>query len=269
MRESTVAILRHRATMDVTRATLGPVTSTIVAPLVEGVYQVDLKTPGYRPSQWFVDVLENGITKLNVVLVVDPAHVRGVTISIDALAPLETQRLLSASVNVLGFVGLTGTALLRALDPIRQAGLLNILAKCAVTWFPTGQVVSSYLRELLEIRGDRCFVVVPHTLREEAKNSVVSGLLREVAEKLHQPPDGFVHAGSFKTDDRYGNLQLTFFVQGDRWVCDLDIDEAEGVEHVFQATWQESTHTVSNPYNIQQILLQHQKLDPHYDLILT
>lgn len=268
VRESTVATLRHRATMAVTRATLGPVPSTIIAPLAEGVYQVAFETPGYRPSQFFVDVRESGVTRLDAVSVVDPTRVRGLVIASDALARPDTLRLLNASAKVLGFVGRTGAELLAALDPLRQAGFLNILAKSAVTMFPSGVSVASYFQELLEIRGARVFAVVPPALRDDAMNSVPVGLLREVSDTLHRPPDGFAHAGSFKTADRYGNLQLTFFTRGDQWVCDLDIDEAAGIEHVFQAAWQESMHADSQPYDIQQILLQHQKLDPLYDLVL-
>jgi hypothetical protein len=47
------------------------------------------------------------------------------------------------------------------------------------------------------------------------------------AELLHHPPDGFMHAGSFKTLDHDGNLQLTFFSKSSDWLADIDIDDAK------------------------------------------
>jgi hypothetical protein len=37
---------------------------------------------------------------------------------------------------------------------------------------------------------------------------------------LHHPPSGFGHPWSFKSRDRFGNLQLTFFTDGSAWVVD-------------------------------------------------
>ena len=127
--------------------------------------------------------------------------------------------LLNASSNVLGFVGKKGKALYDALDeldeqqPIRKAGMMNIFAKTAATGFANGRTVLSYIQELRELRGDRFYAVVSKELREETKNSIDQGLFHKADESQHRPPDGFTSAKSFKTSDRYGNLQLTLLCQ--------------------------------------------------------
>jgi len=119
-----------------------------------------------------------------------------------------------------------------------------------------------------EIRGDRFFVRVTQELREETKNSIAEGLFHSANESLHHPPAGFDHAGSFKTPDHYGNLQLTFFTDGENWVADVDIDDAGGVEHVFQVLRNKFSGQPTHPYNIHEILVGFQKLDPGYRFVV-
>ena len=123
----------------------------------------------------------------------------------------------------------------------------------------------SYIQELRELRGDRFFATVPKELREETKNSVDEGLFDPADSSLHHPPAGFTHAGSFKTPDHYGNLQLTFFMNeaGD-CVADIDIDDARGIEHVFQVLRNKLSGKPTHPYNIHEILVGYQHNDPGY-----
>jgi hypothetical protein len=202
------------------------------------------------------------------VCAVDPDKVASLDVPAFDNLREDAKRTLMASDTVLGFEGKTGAALLGALDPIRQAGFLNIIAKTVETVFANGRSVASHLQKLLELRGDRFFVTVSHELREDTKNSVHEGLFEEVSGLLHHIPAGFTEAGSFKTRDRYGNLQLTFSVRGDEWRADVDIDDAGGFGHVFQVIRNALTGSPTHPYNIHQLLLQHQKLDPGYDLVL-
>jgi hypothetical protein len=110
---------------------------------------------------------------------------------------------------------------------------------------------------------------VAKELRDEVKNSVASGLFHEVSGKLHTPPPGFVAADSFKTLERYGNLQITFFCKPEtlEFLADVDIDDAQGIEHVFQVVRNRLSGGETHPYDIHEILLQHQRLDPGYRLI--
>jgi hypothetical protein len=90
------------------------------------------------------------------------------------------------------------------------------------------------------------------------------GLFHEADDSLHHPPVGFERAGSFKTDDRYGNLQVSFFAKNDQWRADIDIDDASGLGHVFQVMRNFLTGRPTHPFDIHQILLLHQRLDPGY-----
>jgi hypothetical protein len=63
-------------------------------------------------------------------------------------------------------------------------------------------------------------------------------------------------------------LQLTFFVKGDEWVADIDIDDAGGLEHVFQVLRNKLSGRPTHPYNIHEILVKFQQLDPGYRLMV-
>jgi hypothetical protein len=92
----------------------------------------------------------------------------------------------------------------------------------------------------------------------------------EVPAMLHIPPPNFVALDSFKTADRYGNLQITFFTRPERleFIADIDIDDAQGIEHVFQVVDHSVLSTETHPYDIHEIMLEYQKLDPGYRLFV-
>jgi hypothetical protein len=143
------------------------------------------------------------------------------------------------------------------------------LSKCERTPLLNGRTVLSYIEELLEIRGDRFFARVPKELREEVKNSVAEDFFKPVSGALHHPPAGFTSAGSFKTDDSYGNLQLTFFMkETGECVADIDIDDAAGIGHIFQVLRNKITGRPTHPFDIHEILVFHQKLDPGYRFLV-
>lgn len=232
--------------------------------LPPGVYRLLVDPPSYHPAAMFLPV--DGEREKTLVFAVDPEKV--ISLECPAFSAVEgALPLLDASRQVLGFDGKAGEALYNALDDIRRAGLLNILAKCRRTRTARGAAVIESLREVRELRGDRFFAVVPHELREDVKNSLAAGLFFEVNGSLHRPPDGYSLAGSYKTPDSYGNLQLTFFSSGDNWMADIDIDDAGGLEHFFQVLRNSVTGRPTHPYDIHQILIARQELDPGYRLI--
>ena len=234
--------------------------------VVSGVYHVRIDPPSYLPSAVFAMVAGNGEGDTTVRLAVDAVKVKRARFPRFADLLPDARRLLDASAALLGFQGTTSGALYDAFDDVRRAGLLNVLAKSADTILTNGRTVVSYLTEVTELRGDRVFAVVPHELREETKNSARAGLFDEAPSGLHHPPAGFTSAGSFKTPDHYGNLQLTFFSNGPDWVADIDVDDAGGLAHVFQVARNALTGRPTHPYDIHQILIGHQGLDPGYGL---
>ena len=233
----------------------------------QGLYRIEVDPPSYFTMSAFVNIGGSGVTDKAYTFAVDPKKV--IRVDFPDYGDLGNARaLLEASKNVLGFAGSAGKKLYEALDDIRRAGMLNIFAKSRRTPLEGQGTAIDYYRELKEVRGDRFFVGVPQEFREHVKNSAASGLFEAADETLHHPPDGFERAGSWKTLDRYGNLQLSFFANGNDWVCDVDIDDAAGLEHVFQVVRNAVTGQPTHPYNIHEILIGYQEIDPGYKLVV-
>jgi hypothetical protein len=256
----------------------------------QGLYRIETVPLSYMPVDENIKIKGSGTTPYQAVFPVDPKKVVDVIFPKYNKLPEDAQTLLSKSSKVLGFGDAAGEALYEALakDNVKRAGLLNILAKTNATRLSNGRTVLSYLQELRELRGDRFFVVASKELREETKHSVadnlfernvpeeakqnsVDSLFKKVSGSLHHLPAqfvGYTDAGSFKTRDNYGNLQLTFFMKGDECVADIDIDDAAGLKHIFQVLNNMLPGNDTHPYTIQQILIAHQKLDPGYTFVL-
>ncbi len=258
--------LRHQGTGAVKVVQVPMSKAANISKLSPGVYQVQADPASYFATGCFVSVSSDGKTPLTMAFPVDPMKVKDVDFPTFSSLAADAKRILSDTQSLLGFTGVSSAALYDQLDDIRKAGLMNIFAKSSATIFQNGRPVISYIQRLNELRGDRFFAVVPQELREETKNSVADGLFREVPEGLHHPPAEFEHAGSYKTLDHYGNLQLTFFTNGADWVADMDIDDAAGLAHVFQVLRNELEHRTTHPYDIHEILIRHQQLDPGYEL---
>jgi hypothetical protein len=233
----------------------------------QGLYRVEVDPPSYLPVGAFANT--GNADAVRLVFPVDAAKVTGTKFPTFTALSADSKTVLTAGTQVLGFENVSGETLWEGLDEIRRAGFLNIMAKTSATAFANGRAVASYFKQLLEIRGDRFFVTVPHELREETKNAAVSGLFTSVDGSLHHPPKDFTLAGSFKTQDRYGNLQLTFFSDGSEWRADVDIDDAAGLEHVFQVVRNAVAGRPTHPFDIHEILLVHQRIDPGYDLLVA
>jgi hypothetical protein len=235
----------------------------------EGTYRIEVDPPSYLPVSRFIVIKSEGTTSIDIPFPVDHSKVKRVEFPSHEKLVDDAKRVLEASVGVLGFETFSGAALYERLDNIRRAGLLNIVAKLGRTRFdPDGRSALSFVQQLVELRGDRFFAVVQKTLREETKNAVHSGQFVEAPGMLHHPPDGFEHAGSFKTTDHFANLQLTFFARGDQWLADIDIDDANGIAHMFQVLRNTITGRPTHPFDVHELLVSYQKLDPGYALIV-
>jgi hypothetical protein len=238
----------------------------------QGIYQVSIDPPSYHPVGRFVTVQTSGVTEMSFPFPVDIAKIVSITFPTFPNLLKDLRTVLTNSPNVLGFENTTGESLYTALDDLRRGGVLNIARKSLATRLSNDKSVLSLIKEIRELRGDRFFAFVEKELREEVKNSVNTGLFHPVSGSLHHLSaqfEGFTDAGSFKTDDHFGNLQLTFFMKGEECVADIDIDDAGGIEHIFQVLRNHFTGSPTHPYNIHQILMRHQHLDPGYRFNLS
>jgi hypothetical protein len=239
----------------------------------QGLYYIDLAPLSYMPKDAFIEIKGSGATPYRTLFPVNPKRVIDVTFPKYDKLPTDGQTLLGKSDKVLGFETKIGEELYNALknEKLKCAGMLNIIAKTNATRLSNGKTVLSYLKDLRELRGDRFFVVASKELREETKHSVGDGLFKKADSSLHHLPTQFVdytNAGSFKTPERYGNLQLTFFMKGDDCVADIDIDDASGLEHFFQVVNNMLPGNDTHPYTIHEILVGYQKLDPGYSFVV-
>jgi hypothetical protein len=234
----------------------------------QGLYRIEIDAPSYLPVNRFVTIPSGKPGNLSVTCPID--HNKVIRLDPPPYDTLTAQavRLLDASTDVLSFPGKRGEPLYSALDDLRKAGLLNILAKASRTRYPNGKSVVEHMRVINELRQDRFFVQVSQELRDDTKNSVAAGLFHPVPATLHSAPAGFTSAGSFKTEDRYGNLQLTFWQNGENFRADVDIDDAAGLEHVFQVLRNALTDRPTHPYDIHEILIAYQEIDPGYRLVV-
>ncbi len=234
-----------------------------------GIYKLQVFPVRYRPVGRFVRVIEGKTVRHAIILPVEPDRViRPDFVDYELLGD-DLKRVLEAS-SVEGLETFTGAGLFGELDDFRKAGLLNIYAKMKRTKFPNGRDAFSYVSSMTRIRAQRFFARVQKELRDEVKNSMAANLFNEASGALHTPPPEFSSAGSFKTPERHGNLQLTFFCNHDTldFMIDADIDDAQGIGHIFQVLRPVFTGQNTNPYDIHEILLAYQKIDPMYTLVV-
>lgn len=234
----------------------------------QGLYRLEIDALSYQPVSQFVNVGSSGPTEKAFTLPVD--HNKVVSVQFPAFADIlaDARTLLQNSAQVLGFEGKTGTDLYSALDDIRRGGFLNLVAKSGRTRLTNNRTVLSYIQTLTEVRGDRFFASVDPALHSETQHAVTDELFHDADDTLHTPPPGFEKVDSFKTFDTFGNLQLTFSATPDRsqWQVDMDIDNAQGFEHFFQVL--SNIGGATHPYDIHEILLAFQEIDPGYVLLL-
>ncbi|MBN2030186.1 hypothetical protein JW824_08060 [bacterium] len=237
--------------------------------LVPGIYRVSIFPTRYRPIRFFTMVQDGQTKKETRTLPVDPEKVTGIQAPEFADLPDDLKHVLNHS-EVESYPDKKGEYLYLSFDHIQKAGLLNIYHKMHATSFQNGRNCFSFVISLIRVRGDRFFARVSVDFRDEVKNSLSDHLFHEADDSLHNPPVGYSRAGSFKTQDQYGNLQLSFFLKNDSldFMIDADIDNAAGILHCFQVIQHHLTGEGTHPYDIHEILVQHQKLDPGYKLLV-
>ena len=261
--------LRHQSLAhDPAFRVLKPARTIIIKDLYQnpqGLYRIEVDAPSYVAVSQFLNIPGSGPGQLAVTLPINKDRVVSVMFPEFTSLNSDAIRLLSAS--TIG--NLTGAPLYESFDSQRKAGFLNLVAKAAHTRLLDDTTVLSYLDRITEQRGDRLFAIAAPALHDEVVHSATDDLFQSVSDTLHQPPPGFALVGSYKTPDHYGNLQLTFSSNGTDWSVDMDIDDAQGFEHLFQVVHNSVTGQPTHPYDIHEILIEYQELDPGYRFVLV
>lgn len=206
-------------------------------------WEMRVRCKGYESVGQYITIGRAGL-EINVTLPVDPKAARG-SFPLYGGLPTDITRMIPEADYL-------------ALDDHQKAGLLNIACKARAEG-----LIDCFLR-VEKVQRDRIFVLVSTALGRviEARDyNAVSG-------SLHTPPEGFHHLGSYKSNDKFGNIQLTLFGKtGEQDViADVDIDDAAGLRHAFQVIRNHASGEPTHPYAIREILLGHQGLHPGYGL---
>lgn len=232
-------------------------------------YSVRAFPSRHRPVGHIVLMPFDGPATAELFCPINPERVSDVVFPDYERLPPELAKVLDSS-SLEGWAAeIQGGALYTGLTAVQRAGLLNLFSKMHNFGFDQGHTVWSAVTRLYRVLPDRIFVDVEAALRDRVQKELRTERFREVSGKLHTPPPGFDVAGSFKTDERHGNLQLSFFVSQTNPVTfkvDADIDDVAGVGHVFQVLRNFVTAGATHPYDIHQILTFRQEVPPLYDL---
>ncbi|HEY6972147.1 MAG TPA: hypothetical protein VJA94_23245 [Candidatus Angelobacter sp.] len=240
-----------------------------------GTYRFQLSPTNYQVIQFFLNLPPGGtfVRDKPCVFPVDPDQVIDIGAPPFGNLPAELQDFLNAAdIQKDGGIvpdgsapPLTGDDLYSALPPKLKAALLNLFLKSSNTTLPDGSTCFSHLHILREQDQDRLFATADAALLQGAINSKK---LHSVDFSLHKEILEYKLFSSFKTFDSQGNLQLTFSQKnnGNDLLVDMDIDEAQGIAHVFEVI-----HNVfaglTNPYNVREILMAAQGLRPLYSFV--
>lgn len=229
-------------------------------------YLIKVYPTRHRPVGQFV-IPRAPETTVQLYAPLDPERVTAVHFPAYADVPPDLRVVLEQS-TVEGLAG-SGEAVYAGLTDMQRAGLFNLFAKMSSVGFDEARTIWSSVERIYRVRPDRLFVDVDPALRDLVKSAVAGERFVQVSGRLHTPPPGFVDAGSFKTTERYGNLQLSFFASIDAplaFKVDADIDDAAGLGHAFQVLRNWVTRGTTHPYDIHQILVFRQEVALPYDL---
>jgi hypothetical protein len=271
-----LVVVAHRTGRLAARIAGKPGSRVIRVPdLAQGeVYLVKVFPLRHRAVAHFLGTGAGARIELEIVCPADPRRVQSIVpppyeaLAAHARAMLEASVLEHPPRNVSG-AALYGSS---ELSDVQRAGLLNLLAKMEHAPLPDGGTVLEHVESLYRIRGDRIFANVALPLRDLVRTGVDAQLFRLVDGSLHKPDPAFRLVDSYKTLEPYGNLQITFFASVApplRFTADIDIDDAQGIGHIFQVIEHHVTGAQTSPYDIHEILIRHQFLDPGYQLVLA
>lgn len=239
------------------------------------VYRVMVSPANHSIVQFFVTLTDGATTEFTAPVPINAQKVLSIDApAFEALSPLAKGILNTAEAPHFndghgGF--LRGPDLYSALTrlPLLKACFLNIIAKSAATDLQDGGSCLDHFQGIFRLEQDRFFVRTSAALVEETAQS---NAFHAVSTAMHNSMPGYQIVSSYKTFDRYGNLQLTFQRRGetgDDYAADVDIDDAQGFEHIFQVLRNE-VQGPTDPYNIHDVLLQQNpRVDPGYNFVFA
>jgi len=235
-----------------------------------GVAEVFIKPKRYRYKSIFINVIGGQDNSINEDLFVDPDKARPTLLDFDDLnAKLYGEDLL----RILKDSGIKKAAW-NDLDKRNRATVLNLSAKMFHDRMKNGDAVIKNIDSIVQKMLDK-----NHRERIYAMaNGSFLGALRKFPEQyrsvsgsLHHFFDDFTavsQQNSFKSRDNAGNIQFTFATNpAGASLADVDLDDHTGIQHAAEVLKHKITGADTNPYDIHQILIYFQGIDPGYRLL--
>ena len=235
-----------------------------------GLAEVFIKPTRYRAKSIFINVMPGELNHITEDFFVDPARARPSLMDFQDLAGklygTELLRILNASD--------IGEASWNAIRPRNRATILNLSAKMLKETTSSGRTLITLVRTineslLTEPLRARIYSDVDDNLLNELKN--FPQRFRSVSGVLHDFPDGSTPVSgenSFKSNDAAGNIQFTFARKIEAgFEADIDLDDHAGILHAADVLKHKIVGHDTDPYDIHEILIFFQHLDPEYRLL--
>jgi hypothetical protein len=234
---------------------------------VDNRYLLDIRLPHRRTVRWVLTAApwkSDAVTRIHVP--VNPEQVQTATFpSFDAL-PEHVRRLCERGRNG----ARRARAFYRALPAPERGNLLNCCARAASLALDEDltllHLFDSAAARLIDLRPDRLRIAIDAAAGARIAQSFNSGALMPVSASLHAPPPVYDVVGSAKTPDPMLALQITLFKGAADYLVELDFDEMQGLGCIFRVVNEERLLNFGHPYNVHQLLVRHNDIDPGYTL---
>jgi hypothetical protein len=235
-----------------------------------GLAEVFIKPKKYRYKSIFINVVGGQENSINEDLFVDPDKARPTLMDFDDLKSkvygTDLLRILEESK--------IKKAKWDALDKKNRATVLNLSAKMFNDKLKNGDALIKSVESIVEKKLDkdhreRIYAIVNGNLLG-ALRKFPEGF-RSVSGSLHNFFDDWVPVGqqnSFKSRNDAGNIQFTFATNpAGGSLADIDLDDHTGIKHAADVLRHKITGANTNPYDLHQILIYFQGIDPGYRLL--
>jgi hypothetical protein len=248
--------------------------TTVVLPGVPafptGLAEVFIKPKKYRYKSIFINVIGGENNSINEDLFVDPDKARPTLMDFDDLnAKLYGAGLL----KILEKSGIKKAAW-NDLDKRNRATVLNLSAKMFHDRLKNGDPllgsVETIVQKMLDKNHrERIFATVNDKLLATLRKFPEQ--YRSVSGSLHNFFDDWTRVSqqnSFKSRNNAGNIQFTFATNpAGAFLADIDLDDHTGIQHAADVLRHKITGANTNPYDLHQILIYFQGIDPGYRLL--
>lgn len=227
----------------------------------DGFYEVFVSPERYRHKSAFVSVTSGrGPVELQLDMFIQPEEARHRFHSFDTLKADSQWRELFDALDA----GNVDEDAYDAYTPLLKGCLFNLHSKMQDQKVSNGKTVFSFVQSIIDVKQDRIFCTVKPELLDRTREheegfGAASGALHKF--------QGHDAVASFKTHEKVGNLQLTFFkLKEGQFVIDADLDDNQGIRHAFDVIQHKLTGDKTHPFDIHQILKHFHHIDPGYHL---